>query len=149
MVGCRQRGLRHHRHFELARAVFSEKGVRNHPCRPQRSNESFAKRALAAEGGEGIGVARTIGDTGIKELLLEGGYQAKTRHFFELPDSAAQKIARTAFPGATVGIADVAEKEVLGRRAIAKIDTHFGGRVGHDHKISSGAERRVPDWPER
>src|SRR6516164_1300061 len=110
MVGRGQRRLWHYRHFELARTVFGEKSVRDHPGRPQRSNESFSKRALAAERGEGIGVARTIGNPRIEELLLERGDKAKARHFFELADSAAQEIARTAFPGAAVGIADVAKK---------------------------------------
>ena len=128
---------------------FGEKGVRDHPGRPQRSNESLAKCALAAKGAEGIGVARTVGSTGIEELLLERGDQAEACHFIELPDSAAQKIARAAFPGATVGIADVAKKEMLDRRAIGKIDPHLGRGIGHNHEVSGSAERRVPDWPER
>ena len=132
------------------RAPYSARKVSgNHPGRAQRGDEALAESALAAEGAEGVGVARTVRGAGVEELLLERGDQAKARHLFELLDGAAQEIARAAFPGGAVGIADVAEKEMLDRRAVAKIDPHFGGGVGHDHEIAGGAERRVPDRPER
>ena len=60
VIGCGQGRLRHHRHFELARTVLGEKGVGNHPGRPQGRDETLAKGALSAKGAEGVGVARTV-----------------------------------------------------------------------------------------
>ena len=149
VIGGGQGRLRHHGHLELARAVLGEKGIGDHPGRPQRRDETLAKGALAAKGAEGVGVARTVRRPGVDEFLLECRDQAEARDLFELSDCAAQEIAGAAFPNATVGIADVAQKEMLDRRAVGKIDPHFDGGVGHDHEIPGGAERRVPDRPER
>ena len=127
---------------------FGEKGVRNDTGGAQRGNERLAERALAAEGAECIGVARPVGGAGVEELLLKGRHKAKARDVGQLLDSAAQKIARAAFPGAAVGVADIAEKEMLDRRTVAEIDAHLDRGVGDDHEVSGGAERGVPDRTE-
>ena len=61
VVGGDQRRLRHHRHLELARAVFGEKRVRNHPGSAHGGGERLTKAVLAAEGAEGVSVARAVG----------------------------------------------------------------------------------------
>ena len=38
---------------------------------------------------------------------------------------------------------------MLGRGAVGEIHPHLGRRIGHDHQIAGGAERRVEDRPER
>src|SRR5271166_743665 len=149
VIGRRQRRLRHHRHLELARAVLGEEGVRTHPGRPQGRNETLAESNLPEEGAEGVGVTRPVGRTGVDDFLLEGGDQAKACCVFELSHGAAQEITRAAFPSAAIGIADIAHEEMLNRRSVAEIDPNLDRRVGHDHEISSGAERGVPDRPKR
>ena len=52
-------------------------------------------------------------------------------------------------PRGTVGVADVAEKEVLDRRAVVEIDAHLGGHIRHHHEIAAGAEWRIENDPER
>ena len=127
---------------------FGEKGVRNDTGRTQRGNERLAEHALAAESAERIGVARPVGYAGIEKLLLEGRHKAKARDVGQLLDGTAQKIARAAFPGAAVGVADIAEKEMLDRGTVAEIDPHLDRGVGDDHEITGGAERGVPDRTE-
>ena len=43
VIGGGQRGLRHHRHLELARAVLGEKRVWNYPRGAQRGGEGLAE----------------------------------------------------------------------------------------------------------
>ena len=149
MVGGAQGRLRRYRHLELARPVFCEEAVRDWPGGAQRGDERLAEIALAAEGAERIGIARAVVSAGIDEFLLERGQKTQPRHRLEFAGGAAQKIARTAFPGSAVGGAEVAEKEMLGRRTVAEIDPDLGRRVGNDHQIAGGAKGRVPDRPGR
>jgi hypothetical protein len=82
------------------------------------------------------------------EFLLEGGDELEPACLIEGRGGAAQELTRAALPGAAVGVADISQKEVLGRRAVAEIDIHLGGWIGHDHEIAAGAERRIEDRPE-
>ena len=149
MIGGGQRRLRHDRHLELAWAIFGEKRVWNYPGGAQRGCEDLAEAVLAAEGAQRIGVARAVGDPGIQEFLLESRHELQARQVVEFLNRAAQEIPRTAFPEGAVGIADVTQEEVLDRRPVGEIDAHLDCGVGHDHEIPGGAERRVPDRPER
>ena len=125
MIGSGQRGLRHHRHLELARAVFGEKRVGNHARGAQRGGKGLAEAVLAAEGAEGVGVAGSLAYAGVEEFLLERRHEPQARQVVELLDGAPQEIPRTALPGAAVGIADVAQEEMLDRRPVGEIDPHF------------------------
>ena len=51
----------------------------------------------------------------------------------ERGQGTGQEVDRVAVPREARGVADVAEKEMLGGRAIAKIDAQLGRRIGHDH----------------
>ena len=139
---------RSHRHLELARAVFGEEGVRHHAGGAHRRDEAFAEGALAAEGIQAVGVAVALLVAGVDELLLERGDQAQAGRRIQCGDGAAQELARAAFPGRAVGVADVAEEEMLRRGVVGEIDAHLGGGIGHDHQIAGGAERRVEDRAE-
>src|ERR1700730_9107041 len=147
MIGGGQGGLRHDRNLELARRVRSEKSIRNHPGCSEGCDETLAKSALPAKRAEGVGVARPIGGARVEEFLLECRVEAKARRLIQLLDGASQEVARTAFPGAAVGIADIAEKEMLDCRTVSEIDPHLDGRVGHDHQIPGRAKGGVPDRP--
>src|SRR5204863_7418968 len=96
-----------------------------------------------------ISIAGALGYAGIEEFLLESRQELQARYVVEFLDRAAQEIPRTAFPRAAVGIADVTQEEVLDRRSVGEIDAHLDRGVGHDHEVPGGAERRVPDRPER
>ena len=93
-------------------------------------------------------MAGAILDAGIDELLLEGGDEVKPARRVERGDGAAQELARAALPRAAVGVADIAEDEMLRRRAVGEIDARLGAHVWHHHEIAAGAERRVEDRPE-
>jgi hypothetical protein len=86
---------------------------------------------------------------GVDELLLERGDQAQAGCRIHRLDGAAQELARTALPRRAVSLADIAEKEVLGRGIVCEVHAHLRRRIGHDHQIAAGAERRVEDRPER
>jgi hypothetical protein len=85
-------------------------------------------------------VSGPVLDAGIDELLLEGGDEVQAARLFQRLDGAAQELARAALPGRAVGVADVAEEEMLRRRAIAEIDPHLGVLV-------SGTTIRSPPVP--
>ena len=93
-------------------------------------------------------MARPILDAGIDELLLEGGDEMKPARRIERGDGAAQELARAALPRAAVGVADIAEDEMLRRGAVGEIDTRLGAHVWHHHEVAAGAERRIEDRPE-
>src|SRR6516162_2497755 len=129
VVGSDQCRLRHDGYLELARTVFGEKRVRNDPGGAQCSREGLAKAILAAEGAEGVGVTGLVGQAGVEEFLLEGRNEPQAGRLVQRLDRAAQKVPWAAFPWASVGIADVAQEEMLDRRAIGEIDPHLGSGV--------------------
>jgi hypothetical protein len=59
----------------------------------------------------------------------------------EVGRGAPQEFARTAFPWQAVGGEYVADKEMLGSRSIAKVDSHFSRAVRHyaTSRATSGA----------
>ena len=147
---CRlQRRLRGDGQLVLARAIFRQEGVRLEPCSAKRGDDAFAELALPPPGAEAVSMAGTLLHPGIDELLLEGGDEVQPARGIERGDGAAQELARAAFPRGTVGVADVAEKEVLDRRAVVEIDAHLGGHIRHHHEIAAGAEWRIENDPER
>jgi hypothetical protein len=135
-------------HLELAVAVFRQKRVGHHAGGAQGGDERLAEAALAAPGTEAVGVCRAVLDSGVDELLLEGGDQPQAGRGIECRERATQEFARAAFPGRAVGVADIAEDEMFRCRTVGEIDAHLGGRVGHDHQVAAGAERRVEDRSE-
>ncbi len=145
VIGGGQGRLRRHRHLELARTVFGKKTVRHRPRGAQRRNKRFAETPLAAKGAERVGVARTVLHAGIQKFLLEGSNQTQAGRLVQVGCRAAQKVARAAFPRLAVGRANVAQKEMLDRRSVGKVDPHLSRRIGHDHQIAGGPKRRVPD----
>ena len=151
MVGSLERRLRCDSEFELARSIFGEERVGRHTCRAKRRDEALAEGTLPAKRIETVSVAGPILYSRIDEFLLEGGDQLEPAHLFECRDRPAQEIARATFPRAAVGVANVAEEEMLdfgAGRALAEIDTDLGGSIGHDHEIPARAERRIEDRTE-
>ena len=63
-------------------------------------------------------------------------------------DRPAEELARAALPRRAVGVADVAQKEVFRRRPILEVHPDLDCRIGHDHQVAGGAERRIEDRPE-
>ena len=124
-VGCLQRRLRRDGEFVLALAVFGQEGIGLEPSGAKRGDKTSAEAALGAPGAETIGMAGTILNAGIDELLLEGGNEVKPARRIERCDSAARELARAALPRATIGVADIAEDEMLRNRAVGKIDARL------------------------
>lgn len=79
-------------------------------------------------------MAGPVLDSRIDKLLLEGARKLEPARLLKRRDRTAQELTRAALPGAAVGVADIAEEEMLDRRAdpsaFAEIDTHLDGRVG-------------------
>ena len=120
MVGRGQRRSRRHRHLELPRAVLGKKRVRRDAGGAHRRNETFAERPLAAERVQAVRVAVALLVAGIDELLLERGDQAQAGRGVQRGDRAAQELARAALPRRAVGVADVAQEEMLRRGTVAR-----------------------------
>ena len=122
---------------------------RPHAGGAHRRDQALAEGTLAAERVQAVGIAVAVLVAGIDELLFERGDKLQPGCRIERGDRAAEELARAAFPRRAVGIADVAKEEVLRRGAIGEIHPHLGRRIGYDHQIAGGAERRVEDRPER
>jgi hypothetical protein len=84
----------------------------------------------------------------IQKFVLEGGQQRAAADQPELRQRPTKEIARTAFPRRAVRHPDVAHEKMLARPAVIKVHTEFGGRVGHQHHLPGGAERRIGDRAE-
>ena len=95
-------------------------------------------------------MAGPVLDPGIDEFLLEGARKLEPARLLKRRDRPAQELARAALPRAAVGVADIAEDEMLNwsADALAEIDAHLGRRVWHDHEIPAGAKRRIEDRAE-
>src|SRR5262245_55165264 len=83
-----------------------------------------------------------------RRTLARRRRRPEAAYLFSRRNGAPQELARAALPRAAVGVANIAEKKMLGRRSIAEIDIHFCRRVRHDHEIAAGTERRIEDRPE-
>ena len=147
---CRgQRRSRCHRHLELPRAVLGKKRIRRDAGGAHRRNETLAERPLAAKRIQTVRVAVAMLVAGVDELLLERRDQLQAGRRIHRLDGAAQELARAALPRRPISVADVTQKEMLGRGIVREVHAHLRRRIGHDHQITAGAERRVEDRPER
>lgn len=136
-----------HRHLELARAVFGQEGIRQYAGLANGGDEGFGKTALAPQHVQRVAGAGTVLDAGIDELLFEGGADGEARALPQCRQCAAQKMARAALPVLALRRQDVAEIEPLGGIGERHLDAR--GRIGNQHQVAFGAERRVVDRPER
>src|SRR5690349_10115392 len=151
MIGSLERRLRRDGELELARPIFGEERVWRHACRAKRRDKALAEGTLPTERIETISMAGPILYSRIDEFLLEGARKLESARLLECRDRSAQELARATFPRAVVGVANVAEEEMLdlgAGRALAEIDPHLGGSVGHDHEVTARAERRIEDRTE-
>ena len=98
---------------------------------------------------EAIGVARPILDAGIDEFLLEGGDQLEPARLVPGLATARRRNSRGQHSQGLPSVLRMSpRKKCSRRRAVAEIDIHLGARIGHDHEIAAGAERRIEDRPE-
>ena len=129
----------------LPGAIFRQEGIRDHPGLAQRRGEGLAEDSLAAIGIEAVGRPRQLLHPGIDELLLEGREEAKAGDLLQRRQAATQEIARAAGPGRAVGLADIAEIEMLRRALVVIAHPDLGLRIGHQDQIAGGPEGRVAD----
>ena len=106
-------------HLKLAGTVFRQEGIRLTPP-GAAGDERLAKDALAAIGIEAIGRGRQLIDAAIHEFLLESGKELQAGDVLQRRQRPAQEIARAAGPGPPIGLADIAQEEMLGRDRAAK-----------------------------
>jgi hypothetical protein len=118
-------------HLELAGAEFRHEAVRLGAGGTQGGDQHLGEDTLAAEGVQRIRIAGPVLDPRVDEFMLEGRDQGDPGSGLQGGEGAAQEVARAAFPGAAVEVAQVAEVEMLAGRIVAEFDLHLGGRVGH------------------
>jgi hypothetical protein len=132
----------------LPGAIFRQEGIGDHAGLAKSGGEGLAEDSLAAIGIQAVGRTRQLFHPGIDELLLEGREQAITRDLLQRRQTAAQEIARAAGPGRAVGLADIAEIEMLRRAFVVIAHPDLGLRIGHQDQIAGGPEGRIADGAE-
>ena len=78
--------------------------------------------------GERVRIAGPFLDAGIDELLLERRDEVQPILRGQGRAGAAEEVARAAFPGRAVGVADVAQAELFQRRPVGEVDAHGAAR---------------------
>ena len=132
------------------RAPYSaRKTVRHHARGPQGGDEGLAERALAAERAQAVRVARPVLIPRIDELLLEGGDQAQATGLGQRGNAAAEELARAALPRGAVGVADIAEEEMLParthRRSLPAPRPSHRARSSGRHAVPKGVSKIGPN----
>jgi hypothetical protein len=140
--------------LELRRAVLGHEDLGLRARLPQRGHGGRNEGVRQPEPLERERVARVPFQAGKVELVLEGRAHLQASLGFEVGERALEEAARAGVPGPTVGLDDVALKEVERRRVVPQVDPRLRLRIGQEaeiperapgvgHQEAEGGEREV------
>src|SRR5918999_5466480 len=141
MVRNGDSALRPHRHFILAGAVLLHERVGLDSGTPQGGDQDLGETALRAEARQGIGGTGLAVLVAKLELVLERSIESQSCRSLQPIERGLQNRARTEFPGSSIRVLDVANREMLDRLVLAELDANACCWIWNEDQIAERSER--------